>query len=403
MQKKEYRDFSLISATYVMKYTGILLATNAAEERQKKISILYTAIAFIYGVYVNTVDYYHTSNDLSHRIFLIINTTCIVMTMIKMFILQARRVQIAKILVYAQQHFWNNDYNPQERHIFKMCVKYSTWFVIFVFSVPSTSLTGYVITPIFENLGRNKSDRMLPFKMWVDWPVNETPYYELMFTFQSVCVYIIGMGYVCPDILMCLLNVHAVGQFRILQYRMLNFWNIVCKDSDPEKYTEECYMALKKCIRQHQLIIVFCNMMESVYSTTIFIHVTIVSVLMCLDWYEILLANPGNAMRLIFIFHMLGSLGHLCILTCSCHYMMEESSNIVRAAYGGSWSSLPMNQSGRSLRTAMMFIMIRAMKPCCITAAGFFPVSLETFTTILSSTFSYFTLMRNSFTKDEDE
>nr|XP_012142616.1 PREDICTED: odorant receptor 4-like [Megachile rotundata] len=293
------------------------------------------------------------------------------MTMIKMFILQARRVQIAKILVYAQQHFWNNDYNPQERHIFKMCVKYSTWFVIFVFSVPSTSLTGYVITPIFD--------------------------------INSVCVYIIGMGYVCPDILMCLLNVHAVGQFRILQYRMLNFWNIVCKDSDPEKYTEECYMALKKCIRQHQLIIVFCNMMESVYSTTIFIHVTIVSVLMCLDWYEILLANPGNAMRLIFIFHMLGSLGHLCILTCSCHYMMEESSNIVRAAYGGSWSSLPMNQSGRSLRTAMMFIMIRAMKPCCITAAGFFPVSLETFTTILSSTFSYFTLMRNSFTKDEDE
>lgn len=34
------------------------------------------------------------------------------------------------------------------------------------------------------NIGRNKSDRVLPFKMWIDLPLSETPYYEIMFVVQ---------------------------------------------------------------------------------------------------------------------------------------------------------------------------------------------------------------------------
>lgn len=34
------------------------------------------------------------------------------------------------------------------------------------------------------NIGKNKSERILPFKMWIDFPLSETPYYEIMFLIQ---------------------------------------------------------------------------------------------------------------------------------------------------------------------------------------------------------------------------
>lgn len=58
-----YTDFSIASATFITKYTGIRLPQNVAEERQRKISITYTAFALLYGIYVNSVDIYHSWGD----------------------------------------------------------------------------------------------------------------------------------------------------------------------------------------------------------------------------------------------------------------------------------------------------------------------------------------------------
>ncbi|XP_029053755.1 odorant receptor Or2-like isoform X2 [Osmia bicornis bicornis] len=239
--------------------------------------------------------------------------------------------------------------------------------------------------------------------MWVDWPISETPYYELTFTFQVICTFLIGIAYVCPDVFLCVFNLHVMGQFRILQYRMLNFWNVEDKEMNAFTYIDHCYAALKKCVQHHQLLIEFCVKLDQVYTMSIFVHMAFLSVLMGLDCYEILVADTNTSIRLIFIFHITGSLIHLFVFTYTCHFMMEESTNVTRTIYSGSWSTLPMYKTGRSLRSDIRFIMIRSLKPCCLTAGGFFPVSLETFTSLLSSTFSYFTLMRESLIRTEGE
>ncbi|XP_029053130.1 odorant receptor Or2-like [Osmia bicornis bicornis] len=114
-------------------------------------------------------------------------------------------------------------------------------------------------------------------------------------------------------------------------------------------------------------------------------------------------ANTSASMRIIFLSHGVGSLGQLFMLTYTSNFMMEESMNIINTMYLGSWSTLPMNKDGRSFRSAMKFVMIRSLKPCYLTAAGFFPLTLGTFTSLLSSTFSYFTMMKQSLTKSDEE
>ncbi|XP_046142388.1 odorant receptor 4-like isoform X1 [Osmia bicornis bicornis] len=403
MDTRSYTDFSIVSAKFITKYTGIWLPQNVTEERQRKISATYTAGALLYGIYLHVVDIYNSWGDATRCMYLTMNMMCIGMSTIKMLILNFNRAKLTDAFFYAERHFWHCKYTPEERLIFAVSVKYCTRYAIFAIAFLHLSLSGYVVTPIVENLGRNKSDRVLPFKMWVDWPLSETPYFELMFTFQVISAYVIGISYISPEMFLCVFNLHVMGQFRILQYRILNFWNVESKEMNAIMYTDHCYAALKKCVQHHQLIIEFCMKLEQIYTMTIFVHVAILSLLMGLDCYEIIVADTSRSMLLTFVFHVIGSLIHLCFLTYTCHFMIEESTNITTTVYSGLWCTLPMNKVGRSIRSDMKFIMIRSLKPCCLTAGGFFPVSLETFTALLSSTFSYFTLMRESMMRTEGE
>lgn len=39
----------------------------------------------------------------------------------------------------------------------------------------------HICTYISANIGRNESDRVLPFNIWIDLPLTITPYYEITF------------------------------------------------------------------------------------------------------------------------------------------------------------------------------------------------------------------------------
>lgn len=93
-------------------------------------------------------------------------------------------------------------------------------------------------------------------------------------------------------------------------------------------------------------------------------------------------ANVPISMRLIFFFHMVGSFIHIIVLTYICGGLIEESSNIGLATYSGWWTVLPMDEAGRMLREDVKVMIMKSMRPCYLSAGGFFPVSLETSTAV---------------------
>lgn len=52
-----------------------------------------------------------------------------------------------------------------------------------------------------------------------------------------------------------------------------------------------------------------------------------------------------------------------------------------------------MDKVGRSLRSDVKMIMTRSLKPCRLTAGGFFPISLETFTSVCKIFYFYLTFV----------
>ncbi|KAK1137085.1 hypothetical protein K0M31_001612 [Melipona bicolor] len=221
--------------------------------------------------------------------------------------------------------------------------------------------------------------------MWLNIPMSMTPYYEILFTIQVLALEQIGLTYLSSDNCLCIMNVHVMYQFRMLQHRLSNLWKIIAEQRDKMDYTEKCYTALKECIRQHQSLIKFCDKLENVHTLPILSHVIVFSLLMCVDAYEIFLADVPATTRLIFIFTVIGSFMHIVFFTYSCHGLIEESTKVCFATYSGWWTTLPMTETGKMIRKDVNTMMMKSIRPCCLSAGGFFPVSLETSTALMLS------------------
>ncbi|XP_043793990.1 odorant receptor 4-like isoform X3 [Apis laboriosa] len=304
---------------------------------------------------------------------------------------------------------WMSD-NPSEQRRIKMLFLYTMWNLLFSTVVNSRDLyftllydgdilyaTTNNITMIMAQSGNNESERMLPFNMWINLPVSKTPYYEITFFIQATCVYYVGISYFCFDNIFCIMAIHLAGQFRILRYRFTKLCDIEYENSQSilSKQMHKFYEKFRKCVQHHQALIDFYQNLENVYTMITLGQVLVFSVLICLFGYQVLVATISFARRFIFVFMLNGSMFLLFMVTYSCNGVIEHSDNVAIGAYSALWTIMPMDKFGKIFRKDLIIVIRRSRRVCCLTANGFFPVSLETYTKILSTALSYFTLLSN--------
>lgn len=83
--------------------------------------------------------------------------------------------------------------------------------------------------------------------------------------------------------------------------------------------------------------------------------------------------------KCIFAAHFVGGLIQLFIYTWTCNDIIVQSTAISDAAYNSKWYFLPYNDPGRAVRKGLIMMMIRARRPCKLTAGNFAVMSLDTF------------------------
>ncbi|XP_076175221.1 odorant receptor 10-like [Ptiloglossa arizonensis] len=397
------QDVSLLMTSFLMKIVGLWLAKDQVEQRRRDYTLIYTIIAILFGVWVQTRDFYYSWPHFSDCAYTACNILCLIMVLLKLFVILVNRKKFIDLLLYSYKHIWHTNYDFNEKVMLANCKRICTLSIALINCCAQGTSVSYILTPIMANIGQNQSDRILPFNMWVDLPLYISPYFEILFVLQVLSLYHVVVCYVCFDNLLCLVNLHAATQFRILQYRLTNVGGTSTQQMDEEissvilsDYAKKCYARFKSCIRQHEAHIQYCNKLEGIFRIIVLAHILIFSLLLCLVGYQIFLADSSRTRRFIFIFHITGSMISLFLFTSSCDGLIEESSNVGMAVYSGPWIYLPMNNTGKMLRKDLNMIILRSRKPCCLTACGFFPVSLETCTSVLSTAMSYFTLMRQS-------
>ncbi|XP_078051328.1 odorant receptor Or2-like isoform X3 [Augochlora pura] len=340
-----------------------------------------------------------TANSGSETIFALCNLVTVMIVLCKMCVLYAKKQEFTVLLGYLEKHFWHTNYDAFERTLLEQCKKLCIIIIcLFNFLAQMTSFS-YVIEPVVVYFDKSVSVKKLPIELYIDFLMK--PYvYEITLILQTVCLVAYGIGYLCVDNIMYVMNYHTTAQFRILQYRISNITsqiNTEKRSAAPESVADctadNCYNKFKECIRQHQGLLAYYKEVDRVFAIIVFVEILLFSIMLCLDGYLMFLeASPYR--RMVFSIHISGSIFQLLMFTYSCDCVLQESTQVADAIFSIEWPLLPMNDSGKMLRSDMLLVLMRSREPCCLTAGGFFTVSLETYTKVLSTAVSYFTLLR---------
>ncbi|XP_076382685.1 uncharacterized protein LOC143260588 isoform X3 [Megalopta genalis] len=353
MRAEETNDFSLTVTSFYLKLTGLWSAVNPTEERERRKAFSVTIVVMLIGLFIEVRDFYHSiSTSFEDTIFALCNIVTVLIVLCKTCVLYIKKSQFSELLVYSEKHFWHTNYDACETVLIKECKRLCI-IITCLFNLFAQSISfSYILEPLVDYFDKNVSVRKLPFNMYMDLLLK--PYfYELTFLIQTVSLAAYGIGYLCVDNIMYITNYHAAAQFRILQYRISNITSLInikkrsaASESVPNCTADRCYTKFKECIRQHQKLLAYYRKVDELFAIIVFEEILLFSIMLCLDGYLMLL----------------------------------ESTQVAESFYSIQWPVLPMNNSGKMLRTDMRLILMRSRVPCCLTAGGFFTVSLETYT-----------------------
>lgn len=131
---------------------------------------------------------------------------------LKVSVLYAHKMEFFNLVTFTRKNFWRPYRDPEEKLILAECKRICTIFVVVISFCAQGTCTGYMVTPIIgslsdlsneislekilimfvfrfffsANIGKNESNRELPFNLWVDFPVGLSPYFEILFTIQVI-------------------------------------------------------------------------------------------------------------------------------------------------------------------------------------------------------------------------
>ncbi|XP_016904178.2 uncharacterized protein LOC107992669 [Apis cerana] len=399
MQSENQLDISITLSTFFLKNIGLWMSDDPCEQRRMRMLLVYTVWILWLGMIINGRDLYFTFLYNGDVLYALTNNITMVIGLIKIYVILLYKGKFLNLIVYMQQNFWNVNYDCHEKEILDDCRKTCIFFVSSITTIGTCAMISYLMTPFAIRSGNNESERMLPFNMWLDMPLSRTPYYEITFLVQAMCLYYIGISNFCFDAVFCIMATHLAGQFRILRYRFMKLCDmdneIHKKNSILEERMHKFHEKFKEYVRRHQALIDYHQKLENVYTTIMLGQVLLFSIIICLFGYQVLLATASLARRSIFIFLLMGAMFLLFMFTFSCNGVMEQSDNVAVGTYSALWTIMPMEKFGKMLRKDLIMVIMRSRRVCCLTANGFFPISLETYTKILSTAVSYFTLLSN--------
>ncbi|CAG9858862.1 unnamed protein product [Phyllotreta striolata] len=265
-------------------------------------------------------------------------------------------------------HF--NDY-PEEFHLIgRKPVNFSKNFGNMFQLGCCFSSTAYILAPLFSNID-------LPIKCSF---VTKAmiPY---AYPIQSFVVCFCALTHSSVDVMITDLIGVAVGQLDLLGEKIKAVRTNLIKQK----------IDLGECVRHHVEIIRFVANLNDAGSGIIMVEYVKSALVVCFLGIQAVSIDPTSApfMRIVvYGFVMLFQLNIYCFFA---NEILVKSKKLGDACYLSTWYE---NPDVLKYKTNLLIIMERSKRPLYLTAGKWSVVSLQSFATILKSSYSYFTLMQ---------
>ncbi|XP_011338486.1 putative odorant receptor 92a isoform X2 [Ooceraea biroi] len=378
-QSKEYRSVRI--TRLFMKMVGLWYVETPRERLLLRAAFSYAIWAIVFAILVVGVDLYYCIGDFYAVTSNLCTTLLLIMILVKLGSFMFYRDIVFDLIRFAEKNFWSTTYDEFGAQVLETYDKLGmTMVYIFTFIVYIATFN-YIFAPFFEIQETNVTKKILPFKLWFDFPYH-SPYYEVTYTIQSFSTIHSGICTCCFDNFVSTFNIHVAAQLKILAHKV----EVIVEKCIENTVNGECppnimEMALKKlqnCIQQHLTLICYVRNMQRAFAVILLGQLLLSSIVICFGGFQFLETNVA-VRKFLFACHFVGGLIQLFIYTWTCNDIIIQSTAISDAAYNSKWYLLSNNDPGKTLRKGLIMIMIRARRPCTLTAGYVTVISLDTF------------------------
>ncbi|XP_028031825.1 odorant receptor 4-like [Bombyx mandarina] len=254
---------------------------------------------------------------------------------------------------------------------------------------------------------------ILPFFYWFPFDPFQRIYYETILIFQTWHGLITIWFMLCGDLLFCIFLSHISTQFDLLAVRIKRMVyvpvdkqlieeyplgeysrNFLVKeksaiDSYTEKQWEERFQnEVTEIVLRHRALIRLSGDVEELFSFALLVNFFNSSIIICFCGFCCVIVEKWNEM--IYKSFLTTALSQTWLLCWYGQRLLESSEGVSDALYNSGWYNV-----SKKIKGSILIMLHRAQKEVHVTTYGFSVISLSSYTTIIKTSWSYFTLLLN--------
>nr|ALM26230.1 odorant receptor 40 [Athetis dissimilis] len=259
----------------------------------------------------------------------------------------------------------------------------------------------YLLSPLFETLFRRfilKQDCELLLPFATNYPFNPTKnwlIYLLVYIFQLYSMTVLVGIYMGAALMMttscALLGIEFLmlkEDLALVKPKPNRNWNF-----DEGTHDDNDDASIETFVERHQKLLRLSRQLDNVFNGMVFIDILFVGITTCaFSFMGQFARGPGMLVSYIGIASSMLTVLYLCYYG---ELLTGASSSIGDTAYNNLWY-----KGGSHYKSAILFIIKISQKPCCLTSLRYAVVSMAMFTKVISTTWSYFSLMNSVYSEE---
>ncbi|XP_026764625.1 odorant receptor 4 isoform X1 [Galleria mellonella] len=253
----------------------------------------------------------------------------------------------------------------------------------------------FILTPVMLHLYRlargTPSNLGLVWRLYYPFDATKPFIHEFVYVFEIIS----GFACVCcmlgSDIFFISMTNHISMLLRLLQDKIKSLGQEDERGSIIQPL--DCYDEIVAVVQIHQRLIRYANDLEDAFSAVNLINVLLSSVNICCVMFNIVFLDPlMEVSNKLFLGAALTQMGIVCWYADEIY---RASIGVSDAVYESGWYNCNIR-----CRRALLLMLQRSQRPLYFTALKFNTITLNTYRSVLTTSYSYFTLLYTSYRQD---
>ncbi|XP_072929574.1 uncharacterized protein [Epargyreus clarus] len=381
-------DLYLNRAKFVMKYLGVWVPPENEPWFRKTHRLFMMSLQYLFLIFqiVYIIQVWGDLEAVSQASYLLFTQACLCF---KVTVLQGNIDMLKELLKQMNGDIFKPQSNVHERILKVQATRIKRLLLAFMISSQATCGL-WALKPLFDDAGSRK----FPFDMWM--PVNPefSPQYQFGYAFQLLTICMSAYMYFGVDSVALSMVIFACAQIdivkdKILSIKLLETQQIGRRERD--QLLEVNYKKLTECIKHHQCIVSFTELVENAYHTYLFFQLSGSVGLICMSAFRILVID-WRSMQFFSILTYLSVMISQLFVCCWCgHELTATSEELHTVLYQCAWYEQDVR-----FKRALCIAMMRMSKPMVLRAGHYIALSRHTFVAILRMSYSYFAVLNQT-------